>query len=205
MIREGVSSFILRLAISEWSDFNDGHWSGICVCFEIGVPVRLNMRESNEGRAKEKRPIALGDQRRYTGEILRRTRPQTYQAIARELAEPNPSVNGIARRYRVSNHTVMGIRQREAKTIAERKNTLAAKLANVAELGAERMEETIGKAGLRDAAIGTGIAVDKMLALTGQLPLVQIANVVLPTPEEKAERQAMFAKLEEITKRLAAP
>jgi hypothetical protein len=47
--------------------------------------------------------------------------------------------------------------------------------------------------------------VDKLLALTGQLPLVQIANVVLPTPAEQAERQAMFAKLEEITKRLAAP
>ena len=40
-------------------------------------------------------------------------------------------------------------------------------LANVAELGAERMEATISKASLRDAAIGTGIAVDKMLALTG--------------------------------------
>jgi hypothetical protein len=34
---------------------------------------------------------------------------------------------------------------------------------------------------------------------------VQIANVIQPTPEEKAERQAMFAKLEEITRRLAAP
>jgi hypothetical protein len=32
------------------------------------------------------------------------------------------------------------------------------------------MEETIGAAELRDAAIGTGIAVDKMLAVTGQLP-----------------------------------
>ena len=45
-------------------------------------------------------------------------------------------------------------------------------LANVAELGAGRMEETIGKASLRDAAIGTGIAVDKMLALTGQTPVL---------------------------------
>ena len=62
-------------------------------------------------------------------------------------------------------------------------------LANVAELGAERMEETIGKASLRDAAIGTGIAVDKMLALTGQTPAVQIANIVLPTEEERAERR----------------
>ena len=33
------------------------------------------------------------------------------------------------------------------------------------------MEETIGAAELPDAAIGTGIAVDKMLALTGQLPV----------------------------------
>lgn len=36
-------------------------------------------------------------------------------------------------------------------------------------------------------------------------PTVQIANVILPTPQEQAERQAMFAKLEEITRRLAAP
>jgi hypothetical protein len=50
-----------------------------------------------------------------------------------------------------------------------------------------------------------GVSVDKMLALTGQQPLVQIANVILPTPEQDAERQAMFAKLDEITKRLAAP
>ena len=79
--------------------------------------------------------------------------------------------------------------KREAQDIAERKKTLAAMLANVAELGAERMEETISKASLRDAAIGTGIAVDKMLALTGQTPAVQIANIVLPTEEERAERR----------------
>jgi hypothetical protein len=64
-----------------------------------------------------------GSQARYTGELLLRTRPKTYRAIVRELAEPNASVNGISRRYRVSNHTVMGIREREAKSIAERKNT----------------------------------------------------------------------------------
>src|SRR5262245_27729211 len=126
------------------------------------------MIEVNNGQAQGKRLVPNGDQRRYTGKILLRTRPKTYHAIARELAEPNASVNGIARRYRVSNHTVMGSREREAKSIAERKKTLVALLTSVAERGAERMEETIGKASLRDAAIGTGIAVDKMLALTGQ-------------------------------------
>jgi hypothetical protein len=144
------------------------------------------MSEPNNGQMQDKRLIPQGDQRRYTGEILLRTRPKTYHAIARELAEPNASVNGIARRYRVSNHTVMGIRAREAKTIAERKKTLAAMLASVAELGAARMEETIGKAKLRDAAIGTGIAVDKMCQLTDKAaPNMNIAIVSMPTPEER--------------------
>jgi hypothetical protein len=130
------------------------------------------MSEPINGQTQNKRLIPQGDQQRYTGEILLRTRPKIYQAIARELAEPNASVNGISRRYRV------------------------------AELGASRMEERIGAASLRDAAIGTGIAVDKMLALTGQLPTIQIANLVMPTEEERAERRAIEAKLDEITRRL---
>jgi hypothetical protein len=165
--------------------------------------VHMNMIQQNNGKAQDKRHIPKGNQSRYTGNILRRTRPKCYRAIANELAEPNASVNGIARRYRVSNHTVMGIRDREAKDIAERKKTLAAKLANVAELGAERMEETIGKAGLRDAAIGTGIAVDKMLALTGQMPGVSV-TVKIPTPEQEARRDAADKRLDEITAYLKA-
>ena len=168
----------------------------------------MNISEQNNGQAlspKDNRLLApKGSQARYTGELLLRTRPKTYRAIVRELAEPNASVNGIARRYRVSNHTVMGIREREAKSIAERKKHLVSILADVATVGAERMSEKIGKASLRDAAIGTGIAVDKMLALTGQTPAVQIANIVLPSEEERAERRALHDKLDEITARLKA-
>jgi hypothetical protein len=51
------------------------------------------------------------------------------------------------------------------------------------------MEETIGKASLGDAPIRTGIAVDKMLALTGQTPVLQIANIVLQTAEKERERE----------------
>src|SRR5262245_57703692 len=98
----------------------------------------------------------------------------------------------------------MGTREREAKSIAERKKTLAAMLANVAEVGAERMEETIGQASLRDAAIGTGIAVDKMLALTGQMPAVNIANIWVPSEEERQEMRETDRKLDEITARLRA-
>jgi transposase-like protein len=159
------------------------------------------MSEQNNGQAMtlQNSEAAQG----FTAERVLRTRPKTYRAIVQLLADPHASVNQIAKLHRVSTHTVRAIRHREAQSIAERKKTLAVMLANVAELGAGRMEETIGKASLRDAAIGTGIAVDKMLALTGQTPALQIANIVLPTPEEDAQRQAIHDKLDAIARRLA--
>jgi hypothetical protein len=179
---------------------------GHCILLQASLPVRVNIMQPSNGQApspKDNRLLApKGSQARYTGEILLRTRPKTYRAIVRELAEPNASVNGIARGYRVSNHTVMGIREREAKSIAERKKHLVSILADVATVGAERMSEKIGKASLRDAAIGTGIAVDKMLALTGQTPAFQIANIVMPSEEERAERRAIDARLDAIARRL---
>jgi hypothetical protein len=92
----------------------------------------------------------------------------------------------ISKSLRLSEHTVRAIRAREAQDIAERKKSLAAMLADVAELGASRMGETIGAAGLRDAAIGTGIAVDKMCQLTDKaVPNMNIAIISMPTPEER--------------------
>jgi hypothetical protein len=158
------------------------------------------MFQQNNGHAlsttKKRKP-------QYTGERLLRERPKIYRQVVRLLGE-GWSANKICKLCHVTRETVRAVERREAVEISERKKSIIGILGNVAELGAARMEETIGKAKLRDAAIGTGIAVDKMLALTGQMP-VQIANVILPTPEQEAERQAMFAKLDEITKRLAAP
>jgi hypothetical protein len=64
------------------------------------------------------------------------------------------------------------------------------------------MIATIGKAGLRDAPIGTGVAVDKVLALTGQMPTVQIANIVMPSAEERAEIDALHRAPDAIARRL---
>jgi hypothetical protein len=68
------------------------------------------------------------------------------------------------------------------------------------------MEETISTASLRDAAIGTGIAVDKVLALTGQAPSIQvnIANLQPPTPEEMARRKADDDALDAFTREIHA-
>jgi hypothetical protein len=78
-------------------------------------------------------------------------------------------------------------------------------LANVAELGAERMEETISKASLLDATIGTGVAVDKLLALTGQMPSLQIANIMMPSEEERERQRELDRRLDAIARRLMEP
>jgi hypothetical protein len=138
---------------------------------------------------------------RYTGELLVRTRPKVYRQIVRLLSE-GVSANQICKLCRVTRETVRAVERREAAEISARKKSIVGILSNVAELGAARMEETIGKASLRDAAIGTGIAVDKMLALTGQTPSLQIANIVMPSEEERAERRAVHARLDAIARRL---
>jgi hypothetical protein len=174
--------------------------TSLCVLLGNGLPVRVNMVEPNNGQAvitvQENRP-------RYIGERLLRERPKIYRQIVRLLGE-GWSSNKICKWCHVTGETVRAVEKREAAEISARKKSVIGILSNVAELGASRMEETIGKASLRDAAIGTGVAVDKMLALTGQMPMVQIAHIVMPTEAEREERRQVHAKLDEIARRLAA-
>jgi len=157
------------------------------------------MSEQNNGQVlsttQDARP-------RYTGERLLRERPKIYRQVVRLLGE-GWSANKICKWCHVTRETVRAIERREAVEISARKKSIVGILSNVAELGASRMEETIGKASLRDAAIGTGIAVDKMLALTGQTPAVQIANIVMPSAEERAKIDASHRALDAIARRLA--
>ena len=62
---------------------------------------------------------------------------------------------------------------REAAEISARKKSIVGILCNVAELGAARMEETIGKASLRDATIGTSGGSAKKLTF-GQSPIITV-------------------------------
>ena len=86
---------------------------------------------------------------RYTGELLLRTRPKVYRQIIRLLSE-GVSANQICKLCHVTRETVRAVEKRETTEISERKKSIIGMLGNVAELGASRMEETIGKAGLRD-------------------------------------------------------
>jgi hypothetical protein len=191
-------------AVSEGPDLDDCHGENRII-LQSSLPVHLNMIEQNNGQAlspQDKRLLPKGDPRRYSAETVLRTRPKTYRKIVHLLADPFWSVLQISKACRVSEHIVRAIREREAKTIAERKQRLMSVFANVAELSAERMEELTGKATLRDAGVSAGIATDKLLALTGQMPSVNLA-VVLPTDEERAERDAAHARLDALCKRLA--
>jgi hypothetical protein len=151
------------------------------------------MNEPNNGKAV---PMTQDARPRYTGERLLRERPKIYRQVVRLLGE-GWSANKICKWCHVTRETVRAVERREAEEISARKKSIIAILGNVAELGASRMEETIGKAKLRDAAIATGISVDKLLALIGQAPAVAV-QVVMPTAEENAQRKEEHRKLDEI-------
>jgi hypothetical protein len=105
------------------------------------------MIEPNNGQAV----ITVQDNRpRYTGERLLRERPKIYRQVVRLLGE-GWSANKICKWCHVNRETVRAVERREAAEISARKKSIIGILSNVAELGAGRMEETIGKASLRDA------------------------------------------------------
>jgi len=128
---------------------------------------------------------------RFTGERLLRERPKVYRKVVELLAEPGMSINQITKYCRVSEHTVRAVRDREAISIAERKQRLTAIYGNVAEIAAERMEELAGTASLRDAGITAGIATDKLLALSSD-PLSQANQQHLHVHLEKIDLVSQF-------------
>ena len=120
----------------------------------------------------------------------------------RLLSEGVPAIR-IARDCKVTERSVAAIAKREREEITERKKSLAGLMSNIAEIGGANVERKIGKASVRDAIIGTGVAIDKMLALTGQMPgWNQIANIQMPSPEEREEINRTHSALDEITRLL---
>ena len=164
----------------------------LCALLETILSVRVNMIQLSN------------DQDRFTAERVLRTRPKTYRAIVRLLAEPDAKIERIAKLHCVSTHTVRAIRGREAVAIAERKQRLMSIFANVAELAGERMEELAAQASLRDAGTTAGIATDKLLALTGEASLTihHLHDHSRPTHQELIQRfNAAMAALGEANER----
>jgi septal ring-binding cell division protein DamX len=97
--------------------------------------VQANLIGSQNGQSQsEPRPEG-----RFTGQRLLRERPRVYRKVVELLAEPGMSINQITKLCRVSEHTVRADRDREAVSIAERKQQLISIYGSVAEIAAERM------------------------------------------------------------------
>ena len=103
----------------------------------------------------------------FTGEIVKSTRPKTYNAIVEDLAQERTVVS-VARSRRVSDNTVRGIAKVEAERIARRKKTLACMFETLAERSIRRANKTVGQASFAQACVGAGIAAQRMMELRGE-------------------------------------
>jgi hypothetical protein len=104
----------------------------------------------------------------------------------------------------VSNNTVAAI-ENKRQQVAARKERIAAQCELNATLAAERMTDKLQGTGdipLNTLVPAFGVSVDKLALLRGHAPSVNIANIVLPTEEERVERRALHDKLDEIARRL---
>jgi hypothetical protein len=138
---------------------------------------------------------------RYTGEVLMRTRPKTYRKVI-ELLSHDRSVLSIAEECKVSRMTVDAIAERHATPISQRKTELVSMLSDLASVATGRAHDTVKKASFRDAIVGAGISVDKILALTGTTA-PSVGVVVMPSDTDREERRQLHDKLDAIARRLA--
>jgi hypothetical protein len=113
---------------------------------------------------------AMGE---YTGELLRRRKPELYSAAVALLGH-GMGVRRTAKITGLSPRSVMGVADREGSTIATLKESTAKDLLRLGQLGAEAClesllnNEEINKSERRDLMVAVGIAIDKGLLLAGE-------------------------------------
>jgi len=112
------------------------------------------------------------DKGEFTGERLYNNHPEKYRAVLALLAE-GLSVRAVCKALKVSHHTVLAVRQREASTIATLKERIATLAADGAKLCVEAIierlfdDEALKKISARDLSIIAGVLIDKGQLLSG--------------------------------------
>lgn len=106
---------------------------------------------------------------RYSGVIIERDRGKV-RAIVQALAEGHGIIR-VARAFGVSEHTVIGIRERHPDLIAMEKKNLSKLLGRVVAVGWEQYLEAVvdGRVSPRDLPVGLGIAGDKKALIDGEV------------------------------------
>lgn len=103
----------------------------------------------------------------FTGERLFARYPQKYQLCVRMIAE-GLATRQIARALQVSANTVVAVREREKLPVEALKQSLLTDVRNAAKLCVERVIELAPEMTGRDAAIASGIMIEKMQLLSGE-------------------------------------
>jgi hypothetical protein len=143
------------------------HRQRFCVFSQATVYVHLIVIQSSNGQTSERG--CRKPKGNYTGERVKLLRPETYRRVVRLLAEPREhvSIREICRQCHVTDDTVKAIEKAEAVPIAARKQTLMLQAARIAQLAADRVEEQIGDAPLKQSVVTFGVMTDKLIALSG--------------------------------------
>ena len=103
----------------------------------------------------------------FSGFRLHQRDPRKYALICRMLGE-NLSTSMIARACGVSPHTIEAVREREKISIDLERSRLLDRVRAASRLCVERLTELIPTMSARDAAIASGIFIEKGLLLAGE-------------------------------------
>jgi hypothetical protein len=103
----------------------------------------------------------------FTGERLFARHPAKYQLCVRMIAE-GLAHRQIARALQISTNTVVAVREREKIPVESLKQGLLTDVRNAAKLCVERVIELAPAMTGRDAAIASGIMIEKMQLLSGE-------------------------------------
>lgn len=113
----------------------------------------------------------------FTGERLKKQRPQIYDAIVKCLAE-GMGILRIAAAFNVSNNTVTAVRDAEGLSISNEKRQVSRNLRDFAKLGSERLVDEVANIPVAQLPIAIAVAIDKMQVLDGE------PNRILETREK---------------------
>lgn len=107
--------------------------------------------------------------RNYTGERVAKLRPRAYRKAIALLAADVP-INQIIRTCAMTHATVEAIRQNEAISITDRKESLAGLAHRIASGAGEQIEDALAahKLPVQSLPVVFGVAVDKLMLLSDQ-------------------------------------
>ena len=137
----------------------------------------------------------------YTGQRLSTA---ASERVVNLLSQGEP-VSRIAKKCRMSVHSVMAIRERRSQSIADRKQMIAASAARLAAEGFDQLNERLRSEKVRTALLVpiAGMATDKLIALSNDPMQIHVSHQVSPTYHDLG--QNLYWRLNELAARLQQP